>query len=180
VADAPVLETPRLRLRGHTLEDFDAVAAMWADPETVRFIGKGEPFGEDVVWPRLQRSAGAWPILGYGFWAIEHAASGRLIGEAGFLEQHPPGEGPRTPEAGWMLESAAWGQGYAGEAVAAMLAWGDQRFARTTCIISPENAPSIALARRHGYREVGPAPLPPGWTGPVFVAFERERPPGLG
>ena len=175
MADVPVLTTPRLVLRGFQLEDFGAMAAVWSDPDIVRFIGKGQPLGEDVVWARLQRVAGSWPILGYGFWAIEHAASGRLIGEAGFLEQRPPGGELRTPEAGWVLETAARGQGYAGEAVAAILAWGDQRFERTTCVISPENAPSIALARRHGYREVGPAPPPADWTGPAFIGFQRDR-----
>ena len=183
MADAsqvPVLTTPRLVLRGHRLDDFGAVAAMWSDRENVRFIGKGEPLGEDVVWARLQRGAGAWPILGYGFWAIEHAASGRLIGEAGFLEQRPPGGEPRAPEAGWMLDTAARGQGHAGEAMAAILAWGDERFERTICVISPDNAPSIALARRLGYREHGPATPPADWTGPVFTAFERQRPARLG
>ena len=179
-SQAPVLTTPRLILRGQRLEDFGAVAAMWSDRENVRFIGKGEPLGEDVVWARLQRAAGAWPILGYGFWAIEHAASGRLIGEAGFLEAHPPGVGPRMPETGWMLETSARGQGYASEAVTAILAWGDQRFERTTCVISPGNEASLKLARRQGYREVGLAPPPPDWTGPAFIAFERQRPARFG
>jgi RimJ/RimL family protein N-acetyltransferase len=80
------------------------------------------------------------------------------------------------PEVGWALETSAHGQGYAGEAVAAMLDWGDERFERTTCTISRQNSRSIALACRHGYRELGPAPLPSGWTGPEFLEFERERP----
>ena len=180
MAEVPVLTTSRLVLRGHRLEDFAAMAAMWSDEQTVRFIGKGQPLGEDAVWLRLQRVAGFWPILGYGFWAIEHAASGRLIGEAGFLETSPPRRGHRTPEAGWALETVARGQGYASEAVAAILAWGDQRFERSTCVISPENAPSIALARRHGYRDLGVAPAPADWTGPEYLAFERRRPPRLG
>ena len=180
MAEVPVLTSPRLVLRGYRLEDFGPMAAMWSDEETVRFIGKGQPLGEDAVWLRLQRVAGFWPILGYGFWAIEHAASGRLIGEAGFLEASPPDGERRTPEAGWALETAARGQGYASEAVAAILTWGDQRFERTTCVISPENAPSIAVACRHGYRELGPAPTPADWTGPEYLAFERRRPPRLG
>ena len=176
MADAPVLKTERLILRVHRREDFPAMAAMWADPEMVRFIGKGEPLGEEVVWSRLQRTVGAWPVLGYGFLAIEHAATGRLIGEAGFLERFAPGEGPRTPEAGWALATAERGHGYAGEAMAAILAWGDQRFARTKCVISAENTPSIALARRLGYQDAGVEPPPPDWTGPEFLRFERERP----
>ncbi len=180
MVDVPILRTERLILRVHRLEDFPALAAMWSDPELVRFIGKGEPLSEEVVWGRLQKAVGAWPILGYGFLAIEHAASGRLIGEAGFLERFAPGGDPRTPEAGWALATSERGQGYAGEAMAAILAWGDQCFERTFCIISSENTPSIALARRLDYRDHGVEPPPPDWAGPEFLRFERERPPGLG
>ena len=156
------------------------MAAMYSEPDTVRFIGGGEPLSQEVVWSRLQRAAGAWPMLGYGFLAIEHAASGRLIGEAGFLERFAPGGDPRTPEAGWALATSERGRGYAGEAMAAILAWGDERFGRTSCVISRENERSIALALRLGYREVGVEAPPADWTGPEFLRFERERPAGLG
>ncbi len=176
MAEAPVLRTDRLILRVHTLQDFPAMAAMWSDPEMVRFIGAGQPLSEEVVWGRLQKTVGAWPILGYGFLAIEHAASGQVIGEAGFLERFAPDGEPRTPEAGWALATASRGQGYAGEAMAAILGWGDERFERTRCVISPENGPSIALAHRLGYREQGVEPPSADWTGPEFLRFERERP----
>ena len=156
------------------------MAAMWSDPELVRFIGAGQPLSEEVVWARLQRTVGAWPVLGYGFLAIEHAGTGRLIGEAGFLERFAPSGEHRTPEAGWALETSSRGQGYAGEAMAAILEWGDQRFERTRCVISRENAPSIALAGRLGFREAGTEPPPFDWTGPDFLRFERDRPPALG
>ncbi len=180
MADVPILKTERLVLRAYRREDFGAMAAMWSDPEMVRFIGTGQPLGEDVVWGRLQKSAGAWPILGYGFWVIEHAATGRMIGEAGFLERLAPGKGASTPEAGWALETSMRGQGYASEAVAAVLAWGDQRFQRTICVISAENTRSVALARRLGYRDAGVEPPPADWTGPEFLRFEREGPARLG
>ena len=175
MADFPILRTQRLTLRVHKLEDFAAMAAMWSDPEMVRFIGAGQPLSEEVVWGRLQKTVGAWPTLGYGFLAIEHAASGRLVGEAGFLERFAPEEGRRTPEAGWALATSARGHGYAGEAMRAILAWGDERFERTKCVISAENSPSIALARRLGYRDHGVEPPSADWTGPEFLRFERER-----
>ncbi len=180
MTESPILRTERLILRVHRLEDFDEVAAMWSDPDFIRFIGNGQPISKEAAWIRFQRIAGFWPLLGYGFFAIEHSASGRVIGEAGFLERIPPTTEARTPEAGWALATASRGHGYAGEAVAAMLAWGDERFEHTTCDISRENAPSIALALRCGYREVGLAPLPEDWTGPEFLEFERRRPAGAG
>lgn len=36
---APRLVTDRLVLNAHTLDDFDDLAAMWADPQVVRYIG---------------------------------------------------------------------------------------------------------------------------------------------
>lgn len=152
----PILETERLRLRGHVAADFEAVAAMWADPEVVRYIG-GRPSTREESWARLLRYPGMWALLGYGFWAIEEKASGRLAGEGGFADfKREISPAIDAPEQGWALASWAHGKGYGSEAVAAMIAWGETHFGRRdfVCIISPENAPSIRVAEKVGYREV--------------------------
>jgi RimJ/RimL family protein N-acetyltransferase len=61
-----------------------------------------------------------------------------------------------APEAGWVLAPWAHGRGYATEAVRAALAWGDAHLAapRTVCMIAPENAASIRVAEKCGYREL--------------------------
>ncbi|HCK84411.1 MAG TPA: GNAT family N-acetyltransferase [Hyphomonadaceae bacterium] len=151
-----MLETERLRLRGHVAADFEAVAAMWADPEVVRYIG-GRPSTREESWARLLRYPGLWALLGYGFWAIEEKASGRLAGEGGFADfKREISPAIDAPEQGWALASWAHGKGYGSEAVAAMIAWGETHFGRRdfVCIISPENAPSIRVAEKVGYREV--------------------------
>ncbi len=154
-AIAPVLETGRLVLRGHRLTDFDDVAAMWRDPEVVRFIG-GRPFTTEESWSRLLRYVGHWTALGFGYWTIRERDSGRFVGEVGFADYRreidPPFEG--APEIGWALAPWAHGRGLATEAVSAVVAWGDQAFgpaARTACIISPENGASIRVAEKCGY-----------------------------
>ena len=38
-----------MTLRGHTLADVEACAAMWADPRVTRHIG-GRPSSEEEVW----------------------------------------------------------------------------------------------------------------------------------
>jgi RimJ/RimL family protein N-acetyltransferase len=47
------------------------------------------------------------------------------------------------------------GKGYATEAVSAVLAWGDAHFSdpRTMCLIHPDNAASIRVAQKCGFRE---------------------------
>lgn len=155
-AIAPVLETERLVLRGHTPADFDECAAMWADPLVTRHIG-GRPSSAEEVWTRLLRYAGMWALLGYGYWVVRERETGRFVGELGFADfrrEITPALGD-APEAGWVLAARAHGRGFATEGLRAALAWGDAHLAspRTVCIIAPENAASLRVAEKCGYRE---------------------------
>lgn len=169
---APTIETERTILRPHRLGDFDDYVAMWADPAVTRFIG-GKPRTREETWIRLLRYAGMWQIIGYGLWAVEEKATGRLIGEAGFHEMKrdivPPFEG--TPEAGWALIPAAHGRGLATEVVGRAHEWAKGRpgFGRTVCIIDPENTASLAVARKLGYREIETA----SYHGEPTILLER-------
>lgn len=151
----PVLETARLRLRSHCADDFLAFAAIWADFDVVRYIG-GKPSTPQESWMRLLRYPGLWAVLGYGFWAIEEKASGRVIGDIGYADfkraMDPPLDG--MPEMGWVLARDAQGKGYAREALAAVLAWGRAHFGshRAACIIEADNTASIRLATDAGFR----------------------------
>jgi RimJ/RimL family protein N-acetyltransferase len=153
MSEIPVIETERLRLRGHRVEDFPHCAAMWGDLAVTRYIG-GRPFTGEEVWARLLRYVGHWKLLGFGFWLIEEKSTGNFIGEAGMAEfrreMTPSIEG--VPEMGWVLSPQFQGKGYATEAVRAAAAWaGDWR---TVCIIHPENAGSVRVAEKCGYREL--------------------------
>ena len=168
----PVLETPRLVLRRHRLDDFEDAVAMWADQDVTRFIG-GKPATREEVWARLLRYAGHWALLGYGYWVIRETVSGRFVGEIGFADFHrdidPAFAG--APEAGWALAPWAQGQGFAGEALAAILGWADGHFgsARTVCMIDPANAASLRLAQRSGYLEYART----SYKGAPTILFER-------
>jgi len=151
----PIVETERLIMRGHRREDFEASAAMWADPEVTRFIG-GKPSTREESWQRMTRYPGQWALDGYGFWLLEDKASGRFVGEAGFADFQRTLDTPLgAPEQGWALASWAHGKGYGSEAVKAQLQWGDAKFGRVAffCMIAPGNGPSIRLAEKHGYRQ---------------------------
>jgi RimJ/RimL family protein N-acetyltransferase len=153
----PVLETERLRLRGHCLDDFPACAAMWADPAVSRQLGR-KPFSEEECWTRLLRYVGHWSLLGFGYWVVEERASGKFVGEVGFADYKRDMQSPveELPEIGWVLATWAHGKGYATEAARAALRWGDEHFSpsRTTCIISPDNLASIRVAEKCGYRDL--------------------------
>lgn len=156
VDDIPIVETARLRLRPHRLEDFGNCLSMWGDAEVTRFIG-GKPLSGEEVWARILRYAGHWRMLGYGYWLIEEKSSGLFVGEMGFAdfkrEIVPAFEG--IPEIGWALIPWAQGQGFATEALLGAVGWGDRHFggAATGCLINPDNVPSIRVAQKGGYKE---------------------------
>jgi RimJ/RimL family protein N-acetyltransferase len=152
----PTLETERLRLRGHRMNDLEPCAAMWADPLVTRHIG-GRPFSREEVWSKILRYAGLWSLLGFGYWVAEDKATGEFLGEGGFADfkrdVRPSIEG--MPEIGWALVPSAHGKGLATEAVRTVCAWGDSHFGGkpTVCMIDPENIASVWVAKKCGYQE---------------------------
>ncbi len=153
---APILETPRLNLCTPILSDFDAYAAAWADADFARFVG-GEPRSRATSWQKFVQMAGFWPLLGYGYWIIVDRTTRAFIGTAG-LAQFDRGiaEIEGLPEAGWAISQSYWGQGYASEAVAAIVRWSDVELCapETRCIIDPENTPSIRVAEKNGFTRI--------------------------
>jgi RimJ/RimL family protein N-acetyltransferase len=150
----PVLTTPRLVMRGHTAADLTAAAAMWAEPSVARHIG-GMPSTQEETWARILRYAGLWTLLGFGYWLVEERATGRFVGEVGLADFHrdlEPALGD-APEAGWVLHPDHHGRGLATEALRAALAWADARLParRSVCMIAPENAASLRVARKCGF-----------------------------
>ena len=151
----PLLETPRLLLRGHRLEDFEEMAALWADEAVVRFI-QGAPQSREAVWARLLRYVGHWALMGFGYWVVTRKEDGRFLGEVGFGEYQrdmTPSLGGR-PDAGWMIRPADHGRGFATEAMGRVIAWADAElpFEETVCIVKPAHQASLNVARKLGYR----------------------------
>jgi RimJ/RimL family protein N-acetyltransferase len=146
---------------------------MWGDPVVTRFIG-GRASTPEEVWGRMLRYAGLWALLGFGYWAIEDEGGG-YIGDLGFAdfrrELTPSMDG--LPEIGWALTQRAHGQGYASEAVAAALAWGDVEFAGApvACIIDPENLASIRVAQKNGFLELARTE----YRGEPTIMYRRDR-----
>lgn len=152
----PLIETERLRLRGHRLEDFTNCAALWSDSRVTQYIG-GRPLSEEEAWMRLLRYVGHWALMGFGYWAIEDKGTAEFLGEGGFQENQrdlqPSLKG--MMETGWVFMPLVHGKGYATEAVRAMHAWKDANLPekKVCCIVDVPNVRSLRLAEKCGYRE---------------------------
>jgi len=151
----PVLETPRLILRGHRREDFDSMVPIWQDPAVVKHF-HGRAMTREDIWGRFLRGFGMWVVNGYGLWAVEDKATGAYAGTVGAFEvkreMTPSVED--MPEAGWTFAARFHGKGYATEAMQAALKWTDTALKHPAifCIVAPENTPSLRVAEKCGFK----------------------------
>lgn len=150
--------TDRLRLRPYELADFDRMHQLMGRAEAFPFPARAG-LDEEEVWSRLLRHIGSWSALGLGFFAVEEITTGAFVGEAGFtwFRRGAGSEYGSAPEATWTIAPDYQGRGYAGEAAAAAQRWieTERGLTRTLCAIHPDNAPSLSIAGKLGYREIG-------------------------
>jgi RimJ/RimL family protein N-acetyltransferase len=150
-----MIETPRLKLRLHTLGDFEFSHGLWNELRVFQFISK-KPSSVQQSWGRLYNYLGHWQLRGYGYFLIEEKSSGKAIGEIGLADfQRDLTPSLNLPyEAGWVIHPDFHGQGYASEALEAILRWNEKRVGTQSywCMIDAKNAASLALAAKFNFR----------------------------
>jgi len=144
-----MMHTDRLRLRQWQESDLEPWAAMNADPEVRRYFPSVLTCEQSAA--SMARFRAALEQRGYGWWAVEIAATGRFIGMTG-LDPVDDGLPFTGVEIGWRLARHAWGHGYATEAALACLAFGFERLALPEIlgVTATGNLRSQAVMRRIG------------------------------
>lgn len=106
------METQRLILREMTTDDFDALYAIFTDPETMQHYPA--PFDEARVrrWIAVNRER--YTTFGFGLWAVVLKETGEVIGDCGVSMQNI--HGVIRPEIGYHIGRTWQRQGYASEA----------------------------------------------------------------
>jgi RimJ/RimL family protein N-acetyltransferase len=82
--EAPILTTPRLKLRMLEACDFEEYAQIHSDFEVTRFTTR-KPMTRGDSWQYMAALIGHWHLRGYGMWGVEELATHRLVGRVGFL-----------------------------------------------------------------------------------------------
>lgn len=170
-----MINTDRLVLRKHRVQDTDLIVQLATDPAVTQFI-RGLPVNREEAWHRLLRYAGHWSLFDYGMFAVFERASNQFIGEVG-LADFQRGLGTDfdgRPEAAWLFTGNSHGKGYAFEAMTAMLAWFDDQLlpSGSVCIIDPKNSASIRLAEKLGFNHYGHG----NYRGADVNKYNRIRP----
>ncbi|MFF3673108.1 GNAT family N-acetyltransferase [Streptomyces sp. NPDC002120] len=143
------LRTERLTVRRWRDSDLEPWAAMNADPEVREHLG--DLLTRERSDASVARFQADFDRRGYGWLAVEVAATGEFIGFAG-LDQVDDGMPFTGVEIGWRLARSAWGHGYASEAALAVLAHGFDTLGlpEILAVTTATNHRSQAVMRRIG------------------------------
>ena len=161
----PELVTPRLRLRQLQVEDAPSLLAIHQDSEAMRYWGS-EPFADlAAAQEYVATCRTGWQLpVPVTRWALQRQADGALLGTCGLFNWDPYW---RKCALGYELARSAWGQGYMREALATLLPWAFKHrpLHRIEALIHPDNAASLALARRVGFVQEGHLRQASYWAG---------------
>ena len=114
-----ILETERLFLREMTMDDFDSLYAVLADPEIMQHYPYS--FDEERVRSWIERNMKRYTDDGFGLWAVCLKDTGEMIGDCGLTLQNIDGQ--MLPEIGYHIRKDQQRKGYAKEAAAAVRDW---------------------------------------------------------
>lgn len=146
-----VLETDRLALRRATLADAPFILDLLNQPSYIEFIGdRGVRTLAQAETAIQERLLASYARHGFGLYIVTLKATGEPLGLTGLIRR----EGLDDVDLGYAYLPQYWGQGYAYEAAAAVLAYGRATLGlpRIVAIVSPHNARSIRVLEKLGLR----------------------------
>jgi [ribosomal protein S5]-alanine N-acetyltransferase len=148
-----VIETSRLLLREISPLDLDFMAAMLGDAEVMHFWPK--PLTRPEAEQEISNIQKKYANDGCGFWLTVEKHSSQPVGQAGILIQTINGN--EEAELAYKTHRPYWRRGYALEAARACLTYAFAVLGRKRVVtrLRPENAPSMNLALKLGFRPEG-------------------------
>lgn len=154
-----IAETSRLFIREITLDDLDALYALYEHPDITKYI-------ENLYEDRKQEEAflkayikNMYGFYGYGMWVVIEKETNRMIGRVGLNNREMDGE--MELELGYMIGVPYQKKGYAYEACKAVLSYMINHMKRTVvyCISASDNKASTSLAKKLGFQEKSPVTI---------------------
>lgn len=145
-----VLETERLVLRWMTMEDLDALYALYHGEDVRKYYSEGIPSYEET------RAQLDWMVnvcyakYGFGYWAALDKKTGEFIGRCGLYPWTI--EGRDEVEVVYMFFKPYWGQGLGTEAARAIVRYAFENLGltRIIAVINPGNRASARVAEKIG------------------------------
>ena len=155
----PPLHGPRLHLEPMRERHAEALFPVLADPELYRWIDQGPPASPDRLRDVYRRIECRQSPDGLEKWLNWVLFANNQPGPLGFVQASLLSDGRAW--VAYVLGRSAWGQGYAAEAVAALLEhlFGALGAHQAMATVEQDNTRSIALLLRLGFQRASAAAL---------------------
>ena len=149
------LETKRLGLKPVSMDDFEAIAALRADPEVMRYLGDGTTWPKEKVRDWIQAAEGYFEKYGLDFFSVFEKSTGAFIGQAGLFHLQFKTE-QTLIELAYRFHQSAWGKGYATEAPQALIAYGFEELNLPKIVVMhhPDNLASKCVIEKLGFHYI--------------------------
>jgi RimJ/RimL family protein N-acetyltransferase len=146
------MNTPRIQLREHALEDMEPFYELQMDPDVAQYVSwlpRTRKQCEAALLDAIDQQTVAERVR--YFFAATLQTTGEMIGSVGYTMA-----GTSSADCGWFLRRQFWGKGYASDAVRSMvsLALRDRRLERLNASCRLENRSSLRVADNCGFRLV--------------------------
>lgn len=148
-----VMDSERCKIKEMGPDDLNRLYDLYSDKRICEYT-------EDLFDNRMKElqyikdyAKNMYGFYGFGTWLIEDKFSGNLIGRVGFNFR----PGFEDPELGFVIDPKLWRHGYAYETCMRVIQYGKEElgFKRIHAFVRPENAASVALLEKLGFRTCG-------------------------
>ena len=143
------IETERTVLRMPTIDDLDALAAIFGNPQVMKYLEADcQPLPREQTELALVSIINHWKKNGFGRWAVIFKENNKFIGLAGFRGHED------IAELFYVLDELYWGKGLATEIARDILKAGFERhdFPRIIAMTRPTNTASRKVLDKIGMR----------------------------
>lgn len=149
-----MIETDRLTLRRWRPTDAAPMSSINGDPAVMRWIGDGSVRTPDQTRSDIARWETEWQERGFGLFAVDERATGRMIGFVGLSVPTFFPEVLPAVEIGWRLSPSSWGKGLATEGARAVVAFAfdDRGLDRLVSVAQVGNEASERIMTKLGMR----------------------------
>ena len=145
-----ILESERCVVKELSLEDLDAVFALYKDGEIDKYTDSLYPYEEEKEFQRAYIE-NMYRYFGYGLWLVFSKETGNLVGRAGL--EHREYHEEIELELGYIIGKQYQGQGYATEVCKSIISYAKENtsFERINALIEDGNAASLGVAKKLGF-----------------------------
>ncbi|MEI7985311.1 MAG: GNAT family N-acetyltransferase [Armatimonadota bacterium] len=147
-----LFETERLYARRLTLSDIEPMLSIYGDIETVRFVGDSSPITREECLQWVEVTNSNFLLRGYGMVAFCNQETDEVIGCGGIVH---PGQQDQ-PEIKYAFRRNCWGQGYATEAITALVQFAQSNWnvGEMIATVAPGNSASQHVLSKLGFIHV--------------------------